>query len=195
MRKRVVPAAVGLAIGLTAALGVAALAVGSTVTLGTAALAAPVERGGAAVAVAGGAESAVAAHPAALSTPVGRWRTIDDATGKAKSIVEISVAPGDGRLRGRIVELIDPEEQNPLCTECKGDLHDQPILGMVVLNGLKQENEHKWGGGRILDPENGKTYKVHVELEEGGRVLKLRGYIGFSLIGRTQHWLREGAEE
>jgi uncharacterized protein (DUF2147 family) len=175
----VAPPASAQAVAVAAADGVAAQATMTGESVAPA---------GMAPAAAAGAEGAA---PAALSTPEGRWRTIDDATGKAKSVIEISADPASGRLRGRIVELIDPDEENPLCEECKGELHDQPILGMVVLTGLKQENARKWGGGRILDPENGKSYKVRVELKEAGRVLEVRGYIGFSLLGRTQRWLRE----
>lgn len=120
------------------------------------------------------------------ATPiVGHWKTIDDATGEPKSIVQIFEA--EGRIHGKIVELINPDEENPLCDQCDGELYNQPILGMTILKNIKAEGD-KWGGGKILDPENGKTYKVHLKVEEDGR-LKVRGFIGFSLLGRTQHWL------
>lgn len=121
---------------------------------------------------------------------VGQWKTIDDETGKPKSIIEIFEK--DGVFNGKIVKLFrEPsEEQNPKCDKCSGDKKDQPILGMQNLNGLKKDSETKWSGGEILDPNNGKTYSCKAEVIEGGKKLKLRGFIGFSLLGRTQTWER-----
>jgi uncharacterized protein (DUF2147 family) len=120
------------------------------------------------------------------TSPVGLWKTVDDDTGKAKSIVEIWEK--NGVLYGRIKKLIDPSEPNPVCDKCTGKRQNSPIIGMTIMEGLKQDGK-EWNGGTILDPENGKTYKVLIEVQNGGKKLKVRGYIGFSLLGRTQYWL------
>jgi uncharacterized protein (DUF2147 family) len=126
----------------------------------------------------------------ATPSPVGVWRTIDDATGKAKSLVAISER--DGVLFGRVEKLLDPDpnDPHPRCHRCEGAFKDKPILGLQVLWGLQWDGE-KWSGGRALDPDNGKVYRCYLAMEEGHDRLKLRGFIGISLLGRTQHWLRE----
>jgi uncharacterized protein (DUF2147 family) len=121
-------------------------------------------------------------------TPVGRWTTIDDDTGKPTSVVRIWEE--DGKLKGKVesVVLKPGEDPNPRCTKCDGERKDQPIVGMVILWDLAQDGK-KWSGGHILDPDNGSTYKCTLEPAEGGEKLKVRGYIGFSLLGRTQVWV------
>ena len=79
-------------------------------------------------------------------------------------------------------------EENKKCTECKGDLKDKPITGMLILKDLKKDVK-EWNGGTILDPNNGKVYKCYIVLENDNK-LKVRGFIGFSIIGRTQYWYR-----
>ena len=136
------------------------------------------------------AGSASAAEPA----PVGYWKTIDDETGKPKSVVQI-VERG-GKLYGTIVRLFRApgEDQNPVCDKCEGERKDKPIIGMQILENLSQDGD-EWSGGKILDPNNGKTYKCYIEAIEGGSKLKVRGYIGFSLLGRTQYWHRVPSAE
>ena len=145
----------------------------------------------AATALASAAASARAADPttAAGPTPVGRWTTIDDDSKKPKSVVKIWEE--DGKLLGRIESLIlEPgEDPNPKCTKCDGERKDKPIIGMVILWGLIRDGD-EWSGGQILDPDNGSTYKCLLEPAAGGAKLKVRGYIGFSLLGRTQVWLK-----
>jgi uncharacterized protein (DUF2147 family) len=130
----------------------------------------------------------LAASPAAAqrTTPFGKWKTIDDSTGKAKSIVEIYEQ--GGKLYGKITKLFrgPNEDQDPKCDKCKGAKHNQRVIGMVILEGLKKDGD-EWNGGTITDPANGKTYKCKIRVENGK--LKVRGYIGFSLLGRTQYWL------
>jgi uncharacterized protein (DUF2147 family) len=116
---------------------------------------------------------------------VGKWKTIDDATHKPKSIVEIYEE--NGKLFGKIEQLIDPKEPDPVCTKCEGDLKDHPIVGLRLMWDFKKDGS----GGRILDPDNGKIYKCNLTVKEGGKKLDVRGYIGISLLGRTQTWLRE----
>lgn len=131
------------------------------------------------------ASSALAQAPSA----VGRWTTIDDETKKPKSV--ITIYEEGGKLFGKIEKLFrEPnEEQNPVCDKCDGALKNQPILGMVIMRDLKKDDD-EWSGGTILDPANGKTYKCKIAVEDGGKKLKVRGYIGMSLLGRTQHWVR-----
>ena len=128
------------------------------------------------------------AFAADMTSAVGNWVTIDDKTGKAKSVVKITQV-GD-ELRGSIVKLMDPKKQNAVCDECKGTNKGKPIKGMIIMWGLKPVGDG-WAGGRILDPSNGKIYKAKMSLAEGGKKLNVRGFIGFSLLGRTQTWNRQ----
>ena len=133
------------------------------------------------------------AWPALASdpSPVGRWRSIDDATGQAKAVIDIAEGK-DGALSAKIVQLIDTSDgPNPLCDQCKGKRRNQPILGMTIAWGLRREGDGRWGGGTILDPENGKEYSVRMTPVDSGRKLEVRGFLGFSLLGRTQVWHRE----
>jgi len=122
-----------------------------------------------------------------LITPVGRWRTIDDKTGNPKAIVEIYT--DHNRLFGRIVATLDPKADK-FCTKCKDERKGQPIVGMVIMRGLAIHGE-EYTGGDILDPDNGSVYRCKLRMQEGGKKLLVRGYLGFSLLGRTQTWTRE----
>ena len=125
----------------------------------------------------------------AQQVPTGRWMTVDDATGKPKGVVEIYQAR-DGSFAGRVAEILDTEHgANPLCPKCKGANKDKPVLGMVTLWGLKPDGAGHWSGGRVLDPENGKTYKSKLELLDGGRKLGMSGCIAF--LCRQQVWVRK----
>jgi uncharacterized protein (DUF2147 family) len=127
---------------------------------------------------------------AADHTPVGTWTQVDDETGKPKSIIEISTAP-DGALQGVVKEVLFSEQgKNPVCKECEGERHNQPVTGMTIMWGVKKDGD-EWNGGQILDPKNGKTYKVKLKLVEGGNKLDVHGYVGFSLLGRSQVWVRK----
>ncbi len=128
------------------------------------------------------------AFAADMTSAVGNWVTIDDTTGKPKSIVKITQV-GDA-LRGSIVKLMDPTKQNAVCDECKGTNKGKPIKGMIMMWGLKPAGAG-WAGGRILDPSNGKIYKAKMSLSDGGKKLDVRGFIGFALLGRTQTWIRQ----
>lgn len=125
----------------------------------------------------------------AQDSPVGRWKTIDDATGKVKSVVEIQQSR-DGSYAGRVVEILDTKDgPNPACDKCKGSLRGKPIKGMTILWALKPDGKGKWSGGHVLDPENGKTYKSKLELLDGGRKLGMSGCIAF--LCRQQVWVRQ----
>jgi len=124
------------------------------------------------------------------NTPVGKWRTIDDKTGKVKSIVEIYQTT-NGTLAGKVLQVLDSEKgPHPLCDACKGENHNKPIEGMVIAWGLQHEG-NTWDDGKIMDPKNGKVYSAKMTPIDGGRKLEVRGYMGFSLLGRSQTWIRE----
>ena len=133
---------------------------------------------------------AVSAVAMAQNTPVGSWTTIDDETGKPKSVVEIYEAR-DGSLAGRVDEILQSDRgPDPVCDKCTGANKDKPVKGMVILWGIKQKG-NTWEGGKILDPASGKVYSVKVTPTEGGSKLEVRGFMGFSLLGRTQTWVRQ----
>lgn len=123
------------------------------------------------------------------ASPVGVWKTIDDHSGKPTSLIRISQSKGE--YRGRIEKLFrEPgEDPNPKCDACEGSLKGQPIVGMTILIGMKQDGD-EFNGGQILDPANGKIYKSKMSLKDGGSKLDVRGYIGVPMLGRTQTWER-----
>jgi uncharacterized protein (DUF2147 family) len=136
----------------------------------------------------GSAVRTAAAQDLRQPSPVGAWQTIDDATGKITAVLRIREE--NGTLSGTIEKLISPKTPNPRCTKCAGSMKDQPLLGLRILSGLRPSGSG-WSGGQIVDPDSGSTYRCEVSLEDGGNKLKVRGYIGFSFLGRTQYWLRE----
>ncbi|MDR6967829.1 uncharacterized protein (DUF2147 family) [Flavobacterium arsenatis] len=117
---------------------------------------------------------------------VGKWKTIDDESGEAKSVVEIYEQ--DGKVYGKVITIFDKTKEKNLCDKCEGDKKNKPVKGMVILEGAKK-NGSSWEGGTILDPTKGKVYKCTLSLENKDK-LKLRGYVGISLLGRTQYWER-----
>ncbi|GAB3548067.1 DUF2147 domain-containing protein [Noviherbaspirillum agri] len=123
------------------------------------------------------------------ASPVGLWKTIDDETGKPKSLVRIVEA--NGEYRGKIEKLFREagEDPNPKCDKCEDARKDQPILGMTIITGMKKDGS-EFNGGQILDPANGKVYKSKMSVGEGGKKLDVRGYIGVPMLGRTQTWIR-----
>lgn len=128
------------------------------------------------------------AFAADMNSPIGTWKTIDDATGKQKGLVQITEA--GGVYSGKVLKTFRADKPNPICEKCDGDLKNKPVIGMTFLWDLKKDGE-EFEGGKILDPENGKVYKAKMKLIEGGKKLEVRGFIGFSLIGRSQVWVRE----
>ena len=125
----------------------------------------------------------------AQTTPVGLWKSIDDETKTEKSLVRITEA--GGALVGRIEKLLDPTKQDAKCDKCSDARKDQPVTGMTIISGVKASDDKSlWEGGEILDPNNGKTYKVRIKPVDGGKKLEVRGYIGAPMLGRTQTWIR-----
>ena len=124
-------------------------------------------------------------------TPAGLWRTIDDKTGKERSLIRIVESNGvyQGTVEKIITRLPD-DDPDHLCRKCEGARKDKPIIGMTILWDLRKEGDH-WSGGEILDPKNGKIYRARMKLVDSGRKLEVRGFIGISLLGRSQTWLRE----
>jgi uncharacterized protein (DUF2147 family) len=129
---------------------------------------------------------AVAGVFTAQAQVTGKWKTIDDETKEAKSIVE--VYEKDGKLYGKIIEILNPAKKNAKCQNCKGDDKDKPILGLTIIKGLKKDGD-EYTDGDILDPQKGKLYSCTIKLD-GADKLSVRGYIGISLIGRSQTWYR-----
>jgi uncharacterized protein (DUF2147 family) len=133
--------------------------------------------------------AAAAGTALAQATPVGLWKTIDDETQAEKSQVRISEA--GGVLTGKIEKIADPGKQDSVCAECSDERKGQKVLGMTIIRGAKADaDKARWEGGEILDPNNGKVYKLLLKPIEGGKKLEVRGFIGMALLGRTQTWLR-----
>ena len=123
-------------------------------------------------------------------SPVGLWKTIDDKDGSAKS--EIRITENAGLFTGKIEKILDPKARpGEKCIECTDDRKDQPMLGLEIIRGIrKADGKDVWEGGTIVEPSTGKIYKMKMLPIEGGAKLEMRGFIGFSLLGRTQTWIR-----
>ena len=113
------------------------------------------------------------------ATPVGLWRTISDADGKPTALVEIREV--DGQLTGIVKAVLVEGEADRVCANCPGDRKGQRIAGMEILRRMRPDGDG-WGGGEILDPDVGKVYRANMHLEDDGKKLKVRGYIGFSPV-------------
>ena len=127
----------------------------------------------------------------AQATPAGLWKTIDDNTKKEKSFVRI-VETG-GVYTGRVERIVDPDApKDAVCKDCSDERKDKPVLGMTILRGVKASasDPATFEGGDILDPNNGKVYKVRLKVVDNGSKLDVRGYIGTPMLGRTQTWVR-----
>lgn len=125
------------------------------------------------------------------NSPLGTWQTIDDKDHKPRSLVRISLDK-NGELTGQIIDFIPRagESRDDICDKCSNEFHNQPIIGLQFMWGFKEQKPGVWTGGHILDPANGKVYKSKLSLAQQGGELKVRGYIGISLLGRTQTWER-----
>jgi uncharacterized protein (DUF2147 family) len=128
------------------------------------------------------------AQSSAAPTPVGVWRTFDDRTGFERGLVVITETTGV--LTGRVVRILDPREARRLCTQCEGARRNKPILGLTIITDMRHHGD-RWDDGEILDPQTGEVYRCVMRLEDGGTKLIVRGYIGLSLFGRSQTWIRQ----
>lgn len=123
---------------------------------------------------------------AANQSIAGNWTTIDDKTGEKRAVVRI-VINGD-TLSGTIIKIYPQAGDTGICQNCPGEFKDKKVIGLQFLWGLKDQGNGVWSGGSILDPKSGKIYRAKVTLE--GDKLYVRGYIGISLLGRSQVWVR-----
>lgn len=127
-------------------------------------------------------------YPRQQPSPTGLWNTISDTDGKPTAVVEIREV--DHELTGTVRALLVPADSvDSICGKCPGDRRGQRIVGMEILRGLHADGD-EWTGGEILDPESGKTYRAKLKLIDHGEKLEVRGYIGFSMFGRSQTWIR-----
>lgn len=134
--------------------------------------------------------SFVGQFAAAQTGPQGLWKTIDDETKAEKSLVRVTEAGG---VFSAVVEkLLDPAKADAKCDKCTDERKGQAVLGMTILRNVKKSSSDAelWDGGEILDPNNGKVYKVRMKPVDGGKKLEVRGYIGLPMLGRTQVWQR-----
>ena len=135
-----------------------------------------------------GALLLAAASAFAQMSPVGLWRNIDDKTGEAKA--EIRITESGGAVNGRIEQLLRRNARTgDRCVECRDERKDQPMVGLEIIRGAKKaEGMEVWEDGKILDPENGREYRLRLTPVEGGSKLEVRG--SFGPFGRTQTWVR-----
>ena len=123
--------------------------------------------------------------PPALQNAVGYWQVMND-DGSLGGQVETYLV--NGQLFGKVTKLKPSRHPGDVCDKCSGELKNQPILGMVFLRNFKPDGE-QWTGGTVVDPDNGKEYKGKV-WNEGKDKLHLRGFVGISLFGRSESWVR-----
>lgn len=117
---------------------------------------------------------------------LGKWETYDDKTKEKKALVEITKT--DGVYSAKIVDKYIGERDSR-CKECEGDKKDQPIIGLVIIEDIKKDGD-EFNGGTILDPESGEVYSCYLKLVNENK-LKVRGFLGLSILGRTQYWIRK----
>ncbi|MBT4413600.1 MAG: DUF2147 domain-containing protein [Polaribacter sp.] len=116
----------------------------------------------------------------------GKWHSTNENTGEVDSVIE--VYKKDGKAFAKVVDIKDAARKDAVCEKCEDENKNRPILGLNILTGLEKDGE-EWSGGNILDPRNGKIYKCYIKLIEPNK-LKLRGYIGLALFGKTAYWER-----
>ncbi len=122
------------------------------------------------------------------ASPIGLWRTIDDSTGKPRGLVRIYEQ--DGKLFGRVEgSLVEDDPPDQVCDKCTDERKGMKKLGLIIIRNMQRDGD-TWDGGDILDPDNGKVYRCRLRVVDDNRSLEVRGYIGISLLGRTQMWQR-----
>ncbi len=121
----------------------------------------------------------------------GLWQEYDDQTGKVEALIRIERA-ADNSYDGKIEKLVPEVAGNAarVCSNCKGSLHNQPLLGLRILSGMKQKDRLNFEGGEIVDPDDGKVYQCHIRLSEDGKTIEVTGYIGAKWLGQSETWRR-----
>lgn len=117
-----------------------------------------------------------------------QWQTIDDKTGEKKAVIQLTES--GGKVSGKIIKVLNKEKADALCTKCPGSLKNKPVEGLQILSGLKADGNKQWSDGKLVDPESGKTYSGKLTLSDNGQSLKLRGFVGTPVFGRSQTWQR-----
>lgn len=131
--------------------------------------------------------AAIAGGHAAAASPVGLWKTVDDKTGEVRSQVRITETAGV--VTGIIERVLTPGKADVKCVACIGARKDQPVAGMTIIEGVRRDRGGAhWDGGSILDPNDGKVYRVRLTPQDGGRKLEVRGFLG--PFHRNQYWQR-----
>lgn len=133
---------------------------------------------------------ALIVSPLRAADPItGVWKTIDDKTHKVRGTVRLY--DQDGAIFGKIQSGTDPKEAADVCDKCTGERRNQPIIGLLILRNMRRHSATEYGGGDILDPDTGSVYRCKITVEDGGKKLVVRGFLGISLIGRSQVWIRQ----
>ena len=117
-----------------------------------------------------------------------QWQTIDDKTGEKKAVMQLT--ENGGKVTGKILKVLDKEKADALCAKCPGSLKNKPVEGLQILSGFKADGNNQWSDGKLVDPESGKTYSGKLTLSDNGQSLKLRGFVGTPVFGRSQTWQR-----
>ena len=120
-------------------------------------------------------------------TVIGKWNSRDENTGEVDSVIE--VYEKNGKVFGKIIDIIDQKNKVALCTLCTGSKKDKPVLGLHILYKLEHNGNQKWSGGYGLDPRKGNYFNVYIKLINPNK-LKIRGYAGIPLFGKTVYWER-----
>lgn len=124
----------------------------------------------------------------ASASPEGTWKTIDDNTNKARGVIKLYVI--NNVLYGKVIKTFLKSGNNPLCEKCSGNFKNKPMIGLQNIWGLKKVSDLEWSGGKILEPATGKIYSCSITLNPNNQQLVIHGYLGVSLLGRTQTWIR-----
>ncbi len=124
---------------------------------------------------------------AADLSPAGVWRTMNDKTGKVRGTVLVYEEKGE--FFAKVNSAVDPKEAADICDLCPGELKNRPVIGLVIMRGMKRVGA-EYGGGEVLDPDTGSIYRGKFKITDSGTKMVLRGFVGISLLGRSQTWQR-----
>ncbi len=117
-----------------------------------------------------------------------QWQTVDEKTGEKKAIIQLN--ENSGQVSGKIIKVLDSKKAKANCEKCTGSLKNKPIEGLQILTGMRADGTNQWSNGKLVDPETGKIYSGKINLSDNGQSLKLRGYVGSPVFGRSQTWQR-----